>query len=149
MKNILSLAGKLQLINETVTGSNAVLVDPGQVADLTYTLPVNYGSAGSVLVSNGLGTLSWESPAIPAGSAGQTLRYDGSGWVANSNISNTGTAVGIGIAGPLNKFDVSGAAAIGAAYAGTATAPENGLLVQGKVSIGGAAVTPDSNLCQH
>ncbi len=43
---------------------------------------------------------------------------------------------GVGVANPLNKLDVEGAAVIGASYAGTHTAPTNGLLVQGSVGIG-------------
>ncbi|MEI5604679.1 hypothetical protein, partial [Streptomyces brasiliscabiei] len=35
-----------------------------------------------------------------------------------------------------NKLDVSGAQAIGSSYAGSATAPANGLIVQGNMGIG-------------
>lgn len=54
-------------------------------------------------------------------------------------ISWTETGVGIkGITAPTNALDVAGAAVIGGgiAYAGSATAPSNGLLVQGSVGIG-------------
>jgi hypothetical protein len=34
------------------------------------------------------------------GTTGQTLRYDGSAWVATSNLYNSGTAVGIGTSSP-------------------------------------------------
>lgn len=44
--------------------------------------------------------------------------------------------LGAGVATPTNKLDVSGAAAIGSAYAGTQTAPADGLLVQGQVGVG-------------
>ncbi|MBL4709893.1 MAG: hypothetical protein JKY48_15785, partial [Flavobacteriales bacterium] len=44
--------------------------------------------------------------------------------------------VAIGTNEPKNKLDVEGAMAIGAAYSGTNTAPENGLLVEGNVGIG-------------
>ncbi len=37
---------------------------------------------------------------LPAGSASQTLRNDGTTWVANSTLNNTGTAIGIGTASP-------------------------------------------------
>jgi len=49
--------------------------------------------------------------------------------------------VGIGVATPVNKLDVEGAVAIGAAYSGTSTAPTNGLIVEGNVGIGVATVT--------
>jgi hypothetical protein len=59
------------------------------------------------------------------------------------------TTVGIGINGvntPANALDVSGAVVIGSggAYAGSATAPANGLLVQGSVGIG--TISPSSML---
>jgi hypothetical protein len=37
---------------------------------------------------------------LPTGSASQTLRNDGTTWVANSTLNNTGTAIGIGTASP-------------------------------------------------
>ena len=43
---------------------------------------------------------------------------------------------GIGLNNPVNRLDVEGAAAIGATYAGSSTAPTNGLLVEGNVGIG-------------
>jgi hypothetical protein len=46
------------------------------------------------------------------------------------------TNVGIGHASPINKLDVNGAAVIGEGYAGTNTAPSNGLLVEGHTGIG-------------
>ena len=38
--------------------------------------------------------------ALPAGSASQTLRNDGITWIANSTLTNTGTAIGIGTISP-------------------------------------------------
>ncbi len=49
--------------------------------------------------------------------------------------------VGIGTASPQNPLDVSGGAVIGASYAGTNTAPANGLRVQGDVVIGSTSLT--------
>ncbi|MEA3399463.1 MAG: hypothetical protein U9R00_03070 [Patescibacteria group bacterium] len=56
----------------------------------------------------------------------------------------TGGEVGIGTDNPQNKLDVSGGVAIGADYSGTHSAPTNGLIVQGNVSIGEAV--PDAGL---
>jgi hypothetical protein len=42
------------------------------------------------------------------GTAGDTLRYDGSTWAANSIIYNDGTNVGIGNSLPASKLDVRG-----------------------------------------
>jgi hypothetical protein len=56
-----------------------------------------------------------------------------------TGLSPTPGNVGIGLmAGtdPKNKLDVAGAVAIGSSYAGTQTAPANGLVVEGNVGIG-------------
>lgn len=53
-------------------------------------------------------------------------------------IDNSGH-VGIGTNDPVNTLDVLGSQVIGEDYAGTETAPENGLLVQGHVGIGNAS----------
>lgn len=47
---------------------------------------------------------------LPSGTAGQTLRHDGASWVANDNIYNDGTNVGIGTMNPQFKLHVNGLA---------------------------------------
>lgn len=42
------------------------------------------------------------------GTINQTLRHDGTNWVATSNLSNDGTNVGIGTVNPLNKIHIEG-----------------------------------------
>jgi len=49
---------------------------------------------------------------------------------------DTSQRVGIGLTSPVNKLDVEGGVAIGATYAGTDTAPTNGLIVEGKLGVG-------------
>lgn len=46
---------------------------------------------------------------LVSGTSGQTLRNNGTTWIANDNIFNDGTNVGIGIALPTQKLDVNGA----------------------------------------
>jgi len=46
-------------------------------------------------------------PLMP-GTLNQTLRYDGAQWIANDNIINTGSKVGIRNTSPLAELDVSG-----------------------------------------
>lgn len=56
-----------------------------------------------------VGTGKWEPVSgtlLPTGTTGQTLRYDGSGWVANSVLYNNGTNVGVGTTGPTTKLTV-------------------------------------------
>ena len=45
---------------------------------------------------------------LPAGTYGQTLVSNGSAWVANSNLFNTGANVGIGTTSPDARLDVLG-----------------------------------------
>ena len=58
-------------------------------------------TAGHVLTANTSGVGTWQAlpsggtGSLPSGTSGQTLRHDGTNWVANSNIFNDGTNVGI------------------------------------------------------
>lgn len=63
----------------------------------------------------------------------------GTSLAVTGNITTSGGEVGIGTASPINSLDVSGGGAIGTSYAGTDTAPTNGLIVQGNVGIGTAS----------
>ena len=63
------------------------------------------GATGSIGLTGPAGATGPTGPAgaaatLPAGSASQTLRNDGTTWVANSTLNNTGTAIGIGTASP-------------------------------------------------
>jgi hypothetical protein len=56
---------------------------------------------------------SWQSltgggGSLPSGTAGQTLRHNGSNWVANSGIYNNGTYIGIGDVTPEAKLNIGG-----------------------------------------
>ncbi|HPW48069.1 MAG TPA: hypothetical protein PLJ97_01890, partial [Candidatus Saccharibacteria bacterium] len=50
--------------------------------------------------------------AMPIGTSGQTIRHNGSAWVANGNLFNNGTNVGIGTTAPSARLDVAGTLAI-------------------------------------
>ena len=45
---------------------------------------------------------------LPSGTSGQTLRHDGTNWVANSLLYNDGTNIGIGTTSPSQKLQVVG-----------------------------------------
>ncbi len=56
---------------------------------------------------------SWQSltgggGSLPSGTAGQTLRHNGTSWVANSGIYNNGTYIGIGDVTPEAKLNIGG-----------------------------------------
>ena len=103
-------------------------------------------------------TKSGSDPMIIVGtsnSVGSTLGYNTGGTYGYLRASPSGTdvinwkyssggKVGInGINAPINALDVAGAVVIGgsASYAGSATAPTNGLLVQGQVGLGTSSIT--------
>ncbi len=86
-----------------------------------------------------------------------TLGYDPTAVSGYLRASPTGTsmiswsATGVGINGisvPVNALDIAGGAVIGSgfAYAGTATAPADGLLVQGAVGLGTTSTGTDVKL---
>lgn len=95
------------------------------------------GSDQRIIVGNGASfgsTLSWN----------QTGNYGQIGLVSDANRIQWNTS-GIGIGGvtPVNTMDVKGGVVIGggALYAGTATAPTNGMIVQGSVGISTVSTT--------
>jgi microcystin-dependent protein len=138
----------ISLMEAAANGSNTITIKAPKnlVADNVYTLPNAYPSADAVLKSDVNGNLSWGAiSGMPTGTSGQTLRYDASGnLLPSSLVINDGTNIGINTASPINKLDLAGAMAIGASYAGVSAAPENGLLVQGKMIIGATALSNDS-----
>jgi hypothetical protein len=50
----------------------------------------------------------WHLLVIPAGTSGQTLRYDGGNWIPNSVLFNDGTNIGIGATEPSHKLTIDG-----------------------------------------
>jgi len=91
---------------------------PTQRLDVEGQIRIRGGNpgVGRVLTSAADGTASWQAPAagggLPIGSSGQTLRHDGTGWVANSVIFNNGTNVGIGMTNPQRRLHVAGEVAM-------------------------------------
>lgn len=84
---------------------------------------------------------------VTLGAEGGTNRmFLGTGAADYQTVAITGGNVGIGVITPVNKLDVEGGAVIGAAYAGSSTAPVDGLLVKGKVGINYSSTNPPSML---
>jgi len=74
------------------------------------------GSAGNVVVmADNSGNLFSTTTAsimpqgtvsLPGGTSGQTLRYSGSAWIANSTLYNNGSSIGIGTTTPLASLHI-------------------------------------------
>jgi len=104
-------------IGTTVPGAklhvNGNLKVEGQTnfGGVSYTWPTSAGTPGQVLTIGANGSLSWSTVSgggsLPSGSANQTLRHDGTSWVASSLLVNTGTNIGIGTTTPGAKLHVA------------------------------------------
>ncbi|HNW70586.1 MAG TPA: hypothetical protein PKI01_09305 [Bacteroidales bacterium] len=90
--------------NEAYSWGNHALA--GYLTGYAETDPV-FGISPAAGITSGNIT-NWNNSMLPAGSSGQTLRYSGSAWVANSTIYNDGTNVGIGTSAPSQKLDING-----------------------------------------
>ena len=81
------------------------------VAIFNSQVKISGGSPGNgkVLTSdaNGLATWQTSSGTLPSGTSGQTLRNNGSGWLATSNLSNNGSNVGIGTTTPTAQLEIA------------------------------------------
>ena len=104
--------------NGTTLGFGAI--DLASSAAVTGNLPVtNLGSGSGASASTfwrGDGTWATPSGLLPSGTSGQTLRHNGSAWVSNSFLYNSGTRIGIGTTspkGPLGIYAASGDVTIG------------------------------------
>ena len=97
--------------------------DPTTRLDIEGQIRIRGGSpaAGRVLTSDATGLATWTVPAggLPVGTTSQTLRHDGTNWVANSNIFNTGTNVGIGTITPQARLDIMQSGAFNITTPGT------------------------------
>lgn len=90
-------------IGTTSPGGGAKLEVAGQVK-ITGGSP----GAGKVLTSDANGLASWQnSTGLPVGTSGQTLRNDGTNWVANSLLYNSGSRLGIGTTTPTETVEIN------------------------------------------
>jgi len=91
----------------------------------------NQGLQGNIGPTGPTGATGATGPLV-AGTSGQTLRHNGSNWIANSTLLNNGTNVGIGEASPLSRLHVSTSSATSfAAQAHNSHANGTGLVATG------------------
>jgi hypothetical protein len=93
----------------------AYAVDVNGTVNMTGFRMTTGAALNRVLTSDASGNGTWAvMSGLPSGSTSQTLRHDGSNWVASSNILNDATNVGIG-GSPSYKLDIAGAMRLQAA----------------------------------
>jgi len=95
------LAGRSNALVILKNGNTAIgNITPSTKLDVDGQIRMRGGmpGAGKVLVSDAVGLASWATAnsLLPAGTSGQTMRHDGTDWVANSNLFNNGTGIGMG-----------------------------------------------------
>ena len=137
-----TFGGTTTLIYDSVTGNVGI-------GTTTASYPLHVVGAGPAFfnTTNGADAQIYVGNNIPSGSAG-VFGYSHAGQYAYLTTADdqptahlavtSGGNVGIGLTAPLSKLAVNGGLAIGT-YAATMAAPENGLLVSGKVGIGTAS----------
>lgn len=112
--------------------------NPTAKLEVNGSLKLTGGSpgAGKFLISDPTGFASWYdlSPSLlPAGASGNTLRHNGTGWVANSLLYNNGTNIGIGIQNPNAPLSFSTSLGNKIALWGDASGGHYGLGIQGSL----------------
>jgi hypothetical protein len=84
------------------------MTSPTQKLDIDGQIRIRGGNpdAGRVLTSDVNGVASWQAPSggLPSGTSGQTLRNNGTSWIANSLIFNNGTRIGINTTSPSSLY---------------------------------------------
>jgi hypothetical protein len=108
-------AGSIRIYDNDSTGPENIIINPpagtALTSSYTLTLPTGPGTSGQVLSTNGSGVLSWIAAGggLPSGTTNQTLRHNGTTWLADSLITNQGGTgnVGIGTSSPSNKLTVN------------------------------------------
>lgn len=109
----LTVDGTFGILEGTGATYHTILSGGDQSADINYTLPVNDGTSGQVLTSNGTGVLSWSSvgTVTGSGSASRVAFWTGTSTLgSNVNLywDNTNSRLGIGTASPDEQLDLTG-----------------------------------------
>lgn len=108
----LTVEGTLGIIETGTSPTYHSIIQGGnQAGNITYTLPVDDGSTGQVLTSNGSGVLNWTSVVTGTGTATRVAFWNSSGALSsNANLywDNTNTRLGIGTTSPDQQLELTG-----------------------------------------
>jgi hypothetical protein len=110
-------AGYLPIWTSATALGNSIVSQSGSILNVAGTAKMTGfqlttgAHENYILTSDASGFGTWQ-PAptgtLPAGSAGQTLRHDGTNWVATDFLYNSGSAIGIGTTTPMATLAVAG-----------------------------------------
>jgi trimeric autotransporter adhesin len=93
----------INIAGQTINITNTA-VTPGTYGDAANTSQVTVDAQGRITSASNVAI----SGTLPTGTNGQTLRNNGTAWVANSIVYNNGINVGIGTSTPTGKLHVKG-----------------------------------------
>lgn len=102
--------GSTSLGNSIVSQLGSILNVAGTVKMTGFQLTTD-AQEGYILTSDSSGIGTWKpapSGTIPSGQLGYTLRHDGSNWIADGFLYNTGSAIGIGTTSTIATLTVAG-----------------------------------------
>jgi hypothetical protein len=96
-------------VNGSVSGTVNIYA-PSTFTTWSLTLPVDDGTSGQVLSTNGSGVTSWITPSGTMGGSGTTgklAKFTAAGTIGDSVMSESSGNIGIGVTVPTYKFDVN------------------------------------------
>ena len=109
--DVLSAFEKLQGTVTTLSGSSHAPVTLGTANGLSLATQALSLGLSSTSTTGALSFADWNTFSnglLPSATTGQTLRHNGTNWIANSLLYNDGTNVGIGTTAPGAKLDITG-----------------------------------------
>ena len=117
INNIFSstIRSNLEVDGDISTKKNLYLNSDGTTSETAIIQVTNQYNAPKIRWNGSLGVWQctsngtiWNNFGLPLGTSGQTLRYDGTNWIANSILFNNGVNVGVNTSNPSEKLDVNG-----------------------------------------